>query len=448
MSSTYSTNLKIELMGTGDQSGTWGTTTNTNLGTALEQAIVGKADIAMSSTTVTLTLTNTNALQDARAVYLNLSGTPGGAADLIVPAIQKPYIVKNGSNQQVTIKVTGQTGVAIPAGKTTLVYNNGTDVVTSVDYIPALALGTPLAAASGGTGGTSGAVPPGAVTTSGLTMATAKVLGRTTASTGAIEELSASGLRLSSGSLIGSPIGGASSNLKGNTASNASVNITCDRLILLDTSGTPFIASSVSVTPDITVSGANGLDTGSEASSTWYYVYVIAKEDGTVAGLMSTSSSAPTMPSGYTYRALVSAVRNNGSSNFIGYYQRASKIYYIEQQSVLSGGTSTVEAAITISAQVPPAALSFVAGARLFLPQSASATAAIVADIRYASGFTFTQIIVGNTGAAGSSFSSAFAQDIVELPNLSQQLYYLLSASTGSPTFDSWITGFTLPIGE
>ena len=153
MASTYS-DLKIELIGTGEQAGTWGVTTNTNLGTAIEQAIVGKADVTMSSTTVTLTLTDSNALQDARALYLNLSGTPGGAAVLEVPAIEKNYIVKNGSDQQVTIKVSGQTGVAIPTGKTALVYNNGTDVVTAVDYISSLALGAALPVTSGGTGTT------------------------------------------------------------------------------------------------------------------------------------------------------------------------------------------------------------------------------------------------------------------------------------------------------
>jgi hypothetical protein len=152
MASTYSTNLKIELIGTGEQSGTWGTTTNSNLGTALEQAIVGKADVTMSSTPITLTLTNSNAAQDARAIYLNLTGSPGGAAVLEVPAIEKPYIVKNGSDQQVTIKVSGLTGVPIPTGKTALVYNNGTDVVTAVDHIPSLTLGAALPVASGGTG--------------------------------------------------------------------------------------------------------------------------------------------------------------------------------------------------------------------------------------------------------------------------------------------------------
>jgi hypothetical protein len=155
MASTYSTNLKIELIGTGEQAGTWGTTTNSNLGTALEQAIVGKADVTMSSTTITLTLSNSNAAQDARAIYLNLTGSPGGAAVLEVPAVQKPYIVKNGSDQQVTIKVSGQTGVPIPTLKTALVYNNGTDVVTAVDHIPSLTLGAALPIASGGTGSTS-----------------------------------------------------------------------------------------------------------------------------------------------------------------------------------------------------------------------------------------------------------------------------------------------------
>lgn len=157
MASTYS-DYKFELIGTGEQAGTWGATTNTNLGTAIEQAIGGKADITMSSTSQTLTLTDTNAAQDARALYLNLSGTPGGAATLNVPAIEKAYIVKNGTNQTVTVKVTGQTGVAIPTGKTMHLYNNGTDVVNAVDNLPSgatlngVAIG---AVANGGTGQTS-----------------------------------------------------------------------------------------------------------------------------------------------------------------------------------------------------------------------------------------------------------------------------------------------------
>ena len=94
MSSTYSS-YKFELIGTGEQAGTWGTSTNTNLGTAIEQAIGGYVSVAFTGLTKSLTLTNTSAAQDARALYLNLTGTPGGAATLEVPAIQKAYIIKN-----------------------------------------------------------------------------------------------------------------------------------------------------------------------------------------------------------------------------------------------------------------------------------------------------------------------------------------------------------------
>jgi fibronectin-binding autotransporter adhesin len=157
MASTYS-NLKFELIGTGEQVGTWGNTTNTNLGTAIEQAIVGTASVSFSSADVTLTLTNTNAAQNARALRLNLTGTSGGARNLILGSgcqIDKPYIVNNGLADTVTVKNTTGTGVAVPAGKTMWVYNNGTNVVDAVTHLSSLTLGSALPIASGGTGSTS-----------------------------------------------------------------------------------------------------------------------------------------------------------------------------------------------------------------------------------------------------------------------------------------------------
>jgi len=143
MASTYS-NLKIQLMGTGENSGTWGNVTNVNLGTAIEQALVETATVTFASATVTLTLTDTNAAQDARALRLNLTGTSGGPQDLVVPAIQKPYIVNNGTADTITVKVSGQTGVAVPAGSSYLLYNNGTDVVNALEGIPVVSGGTGL----------------------------------------------------------------------------------------------------------------------------------------------------------------------------------------------------------------------------------------------------------------------------------------------------------------
>jgi len=151
MASTFSP-LKIELITTGEQSGTWGITTNTNLGTAIEEAITGTADVAFSSADVTLTLTDTNATQTARNLRLNLTGTSGGARNLIVPAIEKQYIVNNGLADAVTVKNSSGTGIAVPAGKTMLVFNNATNVVDVTTYLSSLTLGTALPVASGGSG--------------------------------------------------------------------------------------------------------------------------------------------------------------------------------------------------------------------------------------------------------------------------------------------------------
>jgi hypothetical protein len=141
VASTYS-NLKIQLMATGENSGTWGNVTNTNLGTAIEQALVETATVTFASANVTLTLTDSNSAQNARALRLNLTGTTAGARDLIVPAIQKPYIVNNGTADTITVKVSGQTGVAVPAGRSFLLYNNGTDVVNALNGISPVSGGT------------------------------------------------------------------------------------------------------------------------------------------------------------------------------------------------------------------------------------------------------------------------------------------------------------------
>jgi hypothetical protein len=158
MASTYSA-LKIELIGTGEQSGTWGTTTNNNLGNdALGEAITGSADVAFSSADVTVTLTDTNASQAARNLRLNLTGTSGGARQLILGAgcqIEKLYLINNGLADAVTVKNTGGTGIAVPAGKSMFVFNNGTNVVDAVTHLSSLTLGSALPIASGGTGSTS-----------------------------------------------------------------------------------------------------------------------------------------------------------------------------------------------------------------------------------------------------------------------------------------------------
>jgi hypothetical protein len=104
MASTYSGNLSIELIGTGDQAGTWGNTTNTNLGTALEQAIVGSGNVTMTSgTNSVIAITQSNAFQAARSLRLNLIGTISTAPYLFIPAVNKQYIINNGLGNAVIV---------------------------------------------------------------------------------------------------------------------------------------------------------------------------------------------------------------------------------------------------------------------------------------------------------------------------------------------------------
>lgn len=152
----------------------------------------------------------------------------------------------------------------------------------------------------------------------------------------------------------GASIVGASKNLvvKNNTTTPASkVDVTADEIVLKNASGAPLLATAVSLTADITVNGANGLDTGAAASNTWYYLWAISNGT-TTALLLSTSSTAPTMPGGYAYKALISAVyRTTAFRNFI---QNGSYIQAAEQWQTLSGGTATAITSVSVAAFVPP----------------------------------------------------------------------------------------------
>jgi len=165
MPSTYSPDLRIELIANGEQSGTWGTTTNSNLGTLIEDAIAGRAPVSVTSANQALTALN-GAADEARCAAIDLSiGAWGSPANfnIYVPPVTKLYVVRNtDSTYTATVycsTVIGNTtaagsGVTIPAGKTTLVRSDGTNIITQIDYLGSLSLGAALPVASGGTGAT------------------------------------------------------------------------------------------------------------------------------------------------------------------------------------------------------------------------------------------------------------------------------------------------------
>lgn len=136
MSSTYSSNLKIELIGTGDQSGAWGDTTNENFVNVFEDAIVGRAVVDFpTDANVTMTYTDTVTTQAARHLYLNLTSTVSGGLtatrSLIVPTINKNYVIENNTTggQAILVKTVAGSGITVENGQKVPVYVNGTNVV-------------------------------------------------------------------------------------------------------------------------------------------------------------------------------------------------------------------------------------------------------------------------------------------------------------------------------
>lgn len=130
MTSSYSTSLRLELIATGDQSGTWGDTTNTNLGTLLEQAITGVLSVAEGDAELTLTALN-GASDQSRNMVVNLTGAMTANRNVIVPTANKVYFVKNSTTggYTVTVKTSAGTGVDIPPGTARWVYCDATNVV-------------------------------------------------------------------------------------------------------------------------------------------------------------------------------------------------------------------------------------------------------------------------------------------------------------------------------
>lgn len=149
MASTYSPTLRLELIGTGEQSGLWGDTTNTNLGALIEQAITGVESIPMLDANYTLTALNGSVDEARNAVLIFTSGIALTATrDVIIPNVEKIYIVKNSTTggQNLVVKTSGGAGYTVPNGQTVSLYCDGTDchpVITTLSS-PALT-GTPTA---------------------------------------------------------------------------------------------------------------------------------------------------------------------------------------------------------------------------------------------------------------------------------------------------------------
>ena len=150
---SYTTSLRLVQPATGEYSGTWGTQVNTGLTALVDTSVAGTATITMTAADYTLS-NNNGAADEARAMVLNLTGTPGAARNVICPAVSKIYVVYNNTTGGFaqTVKTSAGTGISVPNGATAFLRCNGTDVVVALNYLGSLTLGAALPVASGGTG--------------------------------------------------------------------------------------------------------------------------------------------------------------------------------------------------------------------------------------------------------------------------------------------------------
>jgi microcystin-dependent protein len=143
MPTTYSANLGISLMADGEDSGTWGDITNANLGTLLEESIIGSATVAMADANQTISITN-GATSSGRKLYIKCTGVDTAQRNLTVPTSLKQYIVNNATTGGFGINVTtsGGTGIVVPNGTVKILYVDGTNVLDAVTGLGNISTGT------------------------------------------------------------------------------------------------------------------------------------------------------------------------------------------------------------------------------------------------------------------------------------------------------------------
>lgn len=248
--STYSPSLRIELIGTGDQAGTWGNTTNTNLGTLIESAVAGYVSVSVTSANQALTALN-GAADEARNQSIALTTTTGANFAVYAPPAEKTYVIYNASPYTATIynsTVIGNTtaagtGVAIPAGKTMTVWTEGTNFRVQNDHVIGNLVGNVAGTLTGtiSSGTTATTQAPG---TNNTTVATTAFVQNVAGNLGTMSTQNANNVAITGGTITGSyglTAANATNLTGGNMAcSGGTITSSAPTLFFVDTDGADF----------------------------------------------------------------------------------------------------------------------------------------------------------------------------------------------------------------
>lgn len=308
MVSTYTPNKGYDKQGTGDNPGAWGPPLNANFD-IVDSNLGGTLSLVLSSSNVTLSASQ------AQNFFYELTGTLSANIIITFPAVGGLYVVSNLTSGAFTVTVktahASSNTLVIAQGHTCVFRANGEDVFIANDMADEFLVRGNLEV--------TGNIDLGGI----LNFTTPPIESQSIANSFTSRPTGTSG-----------------------DQTNKQFNMTAARVVLLDSSGFTQVASSFSVTVNCATVGANGMDTGSLAGGTWYHKWIIGN-GSVMAGLLSLSSTAPTMPSGYTYKMRVGAVRTDASANLLRTLQLGANA----QLDFLSGSNTEKAPAIATGVQ-------------------------------------------------------------------------------------------------
>lgn len=478
MPSTYSPNFNLELQATGENTGTWGQRLNLYALSILDGALGNTLSLPLTNVNVTL---NTAQSQNN---FIDLSGTLTGNVSIIFPQIGRTYFVRNGTTGafNVTLRTSAVGGVTyvLQQGQSRFIVLNGTDVLIPTDGVGALWTMASAATTDLGTAPSQNINITGTASISSfgssakaaspfyqLTFAGAATLVYNATSMilpggGNIYVQAgdtATALYLGSGNWMIAdyqasgyipgvqPIAGGFRNLVATVTSDTSITLTADALTLEDSFGRAYRARNVNITASLAVSGAGGLDTGSETPNTWYSFWPIYNQStNNLTLLLSTSATAPTLPSGYTFRARNGWVRNDASSNLWRTLQKGNRAQIVigtnpTASPVVASGTNgnpvgPIWATIATGNFVPSTASSI--RGTMLNAQSDNTRAILAPNSNYGAWNAANAAPVGN-GNNGITGSFIIVNEQFDIVLESTNIYYASNNSGTNVLLNGWI---------